>query len=409
MKKILLILGMLLMIVAAIIPTKEVQAFRIGIETHKEIEDRLEESAVIFNIKEETKIATLKEIGVSYEKEQWDRVMKLLNYPIYDYLSGIFYIPLKRNLSIMPNYKLNQTIAGNYLKSILKEYIITAKNASMKVEDGIITYEKDVYGQGVNLYEVLENLTNKVSTWKTEILEIDIPVITIAPKIKMEELIEVKDILGEFTTIFNPTSKRANNIINGAKQIDGIVLMPGEIFSAYESLSPLTTENGYTKASVFSDGDIIESIGGGICQLTSTFYNTVLFAELEVKERYPHTFLVSYVEAARDAAITSKYKDFKFKNNTENPIYIHSKVKKGEIVIRIYGKEERGSNRNIEFKVNKIKSITPKGATDGVIDNRDARYGLEAELLKITYEQDIEVAREIMNYSVYKPLAGAIR
>lgn len=409
MKKILLIVGILCMISATIVSTKEAQAFRIGIEKQNEIESKLEESTITFNIKGETKEATLKEIGVSYEKEQWDRLMKLLNYPVYDYISGIFYIPLKRDLLITPNYKLDPTIARDYLKSILKEYDITAKNASMKVENGVITCEKEVYGQSVNLYKILENVTNKVSAWKTGTLEIDIPVITIEPKIKMEDLIEVKDILGEFTTIFNPTSKRANNIINGAKLIDGIILMPGEIFSAHESLSPLTTENGYTKASVFSDGDIMESIGGGICQLTSTFYNTVLFAELEVKERYPHRFLVSYVEAARDAAITSKYKDFKFRNNTAYPIYIYSKVKNGKIVIRIYGKEERASNRNIEFKVNKIKYITPNGITEGVKENRDARYGLEAELIKITYEQDIEVAREIMNYSVYEPLSGAIR
>ena len=90
----------------------------------------------------------------------------------------------------------------------------------------------------------------------------------------------------------------------------------------HDTISPLTEENGYYAAPSYSNGEVVDSIGGGVCQVSTTLYNAVLKAELEVVERSPHSMVVSYVKPSMDAAIAGDYKDFKFRNDTEVPIYI---------------------------------------------------------------------------------------
>ena len=103
---------------------------------------------------------------------------------------------------------------------------------------------------------------------------------------------------------------------NGCRLIDGFVLYPGEEFSAYGAVSPFTKENGYFMAGSYVDGKVVDSLGGGICQVSTTLYNAVLLSELEVTERHNHSMIVSYVEPSADAAISeSSGKDFKFVNN----------------------------------------------------------------------------------------------
>ena len=94
-----------------------------------------------------------------------------------------------------------------------------------------------------------------------------------------------------------------------------MVLYPGDTFSAYEVVSPFTEENGYYMAGSYLNGKVVDSLGGGICQVSTTLYNAVLLAELEIVERAPHSMIVNYVEPSSDAAIAGTYKDFKFKND----------------------------------------------------------------------------------------------
>ena len=97
-------------------------------------------------------------------------------------------------------------------------------------------------------------------------------------------------------------------------------MLPGEEFSAYETVSPFSEENGYHLAGSYLNGMVVESLGGGICQVSTTLYNAVLLAELEVVERHNHSMEVSYVQPSADAAIAeSAGKDFKFRNNLDYP------------------------------------------------------------------------------------------
>ena len=101
-----------------------------------------------------------------------------------------------------------------------------------------------------------------------------------------EELAKVKDVLGSYTTSFSSSGKdRSANVTNGCSLINGTTIYPGETFSTYETVSPFTADNGYYMAGSYLNGQVVDSIGGGICQVSTTLYNAVLKAELQVEER----------------------------------------------------------------------------------------------------------------------------
>ena len=127
------------------------------------------------------------------------------------------------------------------------------------------------------------------------------------------------------TTISSRASGRLNNIRITCNRLNGLTVSNGETFSFCETLGPATEEQGYEEADVIAHGDIIQALGGGKCQVSSTLYNAVLEAGngLEVVERHPHGKPVGYVPEGRDAAISYGSMDLKFKNNTGNDIKMY--------------------------------------------------------------------------------------
>lgn len=109
----------------------------------------------------------------------------------------------------------------------------------------------------------------------------------------------------------------AANVENGASLINGTLLYPGDSFSVYSKVAPFTADNGYHLAGSYSNGQTVQTYGGGICQVSTTLYNAVLRAELNVTERSNHSMTVHYVPLSADAAISGTDKDLKFTNNLD--------------------------------------------------------------------------------------------
>ena len=182
-------------------------------------------------------------------------------------------------------------------------------------------------------------------------------------KVKRADLEQIKDVLGTYTTDFSSSSsERANNIRVGSNKLNGHLLMPGEVLSGYENMKPFTAENGYQIAHAYENGQVVDSVGGGACQIASTLYNAALRAEVGIKERKNHSMTVSYCPASTDAAIAGTYKDIKIANNRETPIYVESYTSGGKLTFTIWGKETRAANRKVEY-VSEILSDTPAGVT----------------------------------------------
>lgn len=146
------------------------------------------------------------------------------------------------------------------------------------------------------------------------------------------------DLLSNFSTKYAASNKnRTTNLILAANKINGTVLMPGETFSYNKTVGERTIAAGYKEAPIYVSGRVEDGLGGGICQITTTLYNAVLYANLEVTERSNHQFVPSYAGASRDATVVYGAIDFKFKNNREYPIKITCSVSNGIANFKIFG------------------------------------------------------------------------
>lgn len=146
------------------------------------------------------------------------------------------------------------------------------------------------------------------------------------------------DLLSNFSTKYSASNRnRTTNLILAANKINGTVLMPGETFSYNKTVGERTIAAGYKEAPIYVSGRVEDGIGGGICQITTTLYNAVLYANLEVTERSNHQFVPSYAGASRDATVVYGAIDFKFKNNREYPIKLTCSVSNGIANFKIFG------------------------------------------------------------------------
>lgn len=249
--------------------------------------------------------------------------------------------------------------------------------------------------------------------WDCQPCSIPLVVEVTQPRGSAEELARVKDVLGTFTTSYGSSNfNRSENISNGCSLINGTVLYPGDEFSMLDCVTPFTAENGYYMAGSFMNNQVVDSMGGGICQVSTTLYNTVLLAELEVTERSNHSMIVTYVDPSADAAIAeSADKDFRFKNNLDCPIYIEGRTEGKQLTFTIYGEENRDPGREVRYESQVLEVINPPAdliTADPAlplgyiaVDN-NLHVGYRAELWKIVTENGQETSREKINSSSYR-------
>ncbi len=285
------------------------------------------------------------------------------------------------------------------------ENTLTRKNGEFVIVEGNSGYEIDAEASIAAIEEFFNN------GWDQEDNEINLVSVEVEPSVSVAELEKVQDLLGSYSTDYSSSSSaRATNVENGASKINGTVLMPGEQFSVYEAVSPFTEENGYELAGTYENGTVVESFGGGICQVSTTLYNAILYAELQVDERYNHSMIVTYVDPSRDAAIAGTYKDFKFTNDTEAPIYIEAYTSGGYIYFNVYGEETRASDHEVEY-VSETLTTTESETVykadsslsfDTISKSESGHTGYTAQLWKIITEAGVEVSREVINSSTYK-------
>lgn len=310
-------------------------------------------------------------------------------------------------------FQLDQSKVEKFIKKNGSKYEVKPTDAKLTRKNGKFHVEKEAIGRAINIEDTIAKINSLLTEdWDHESLKVDAVMADAIPDVTSDLLERCKDVLGEFSTSYSTSSSsRAANLDNAARLINGSLLMPGETFSTSEKLVPFTAANGYQTAGAYLNGKVVDSIGGGVCQAATTLYNALLKAELEIVERHPHSMIVSYAEPSMDAAISDGYKDLKFKNNTEAPIYIESYTVGRTIYFRLYGEETRDlANRKVEYQSEVIETIQP-GADIETKDNslpvgyrhveQSAHIGYKAKLWKIVYENGEQVSKEQVNYSSY--------
>ena len=302
------------------------------------------------------------------------------------------------------NDVLTGQCSGYDVKAV--DYSLKRENGEFQVIEGQTGYMLDVE---TSIDRVNDYLTQN---WDHQPCRIELDVAVEEPQGSAEELLQVKDVLGSFTTAYTSSgASRCANVENGCKLVNGTVIYPGEEFSFYTAVAPFSEKNGYYMAGSYVSGKVVDSLGGGICQVSTTLYNAVLLAELDVTERHNHSMVVSYVARSADAAIAeSAGKDFRFVNNLDYPVYIEGYTSGKKLTFNIYGKETRDPNRTVSFESEELEVINPPAdliyadasKPVGYIVSDSAHIGYKARLWKIVKENGVEVSRTQVNSSNYK-------
>lgn len=369
--------------------------------------------AVTIKMGEASTQTTLKELGFSMSNLK-DAVKKAVDYG----KSGSVW---KRFWQIRELKKKEKVINDKFqidaeqMTAFVNEYVqpleLRAQNATIHSTGNGFEITDEVAGTMVNTEESIENLNTFLNkTWAYEPIEFEMKQSVEEPKIKRADLEVIRDELGSYYTDAG-SGIRLKNIQRASELLNGIVLAPGEELSVEKMTAPYTIENGYVEGSAYENGQIVQSIGGGLCQVSTTLYNAILYAELEIVTRSAHSMLVSYVEPSRDAAIAEGVKDLIFKNNYENPILIESYINgAGQLWFHVYGKETRPQNRKVEYISETLEEIpyTKKFVEDselslGEMNTEGSKInGKIAKLWKVVYEDGVEVSRETRNNSRYQ-------
>ena len=187
------------------------------------------------------------------------------------------------------------------------------------------------------------------------------------------------NLLGRYTTYYSSSSSnRKYNIARAAGSINGKTVMPGEVFSYNKAIGNPSQANGYRLATGFAGGKHVDSYGGGVCQVSSTLYNAVLYANLDIISRSNHSLPVGYVPPSRDATVYYGAVDFKFKNTRNYPIKIVTYASGSALTIEIYGRKEE-NEYEVVIESWAISSIAP---TIKYIENPNLPQGTENVISK---------------------------
>ena len=252
-----------------------------------------------------------------------------------------------KNLELKSLY--NENKLSEKIQNISDSINVTMKNAKVYISDSgnISTYsstvgkELDIVSTKESIYDSIKNKSYKPIDLKVDIKE---------PKISTEDAKSVNALLAEFSTKFSTNdSNRVTNVVLSAKATSDVLLMPGEEFSYNNLTGKRTKSNGYKDAAVIINGKLEQDVGGGVCQVSSTLFNSVLYSGLDVTSRRNHSLKSGYVSIGRDAMVSDSGSDFRFKNPYSHPIYVKNTVSNGVITSKIYG--NASDMKNISIKV----------------------------------------------------------
>ena len=326
----------------------------------------------------------LKELIIKNLKKQFNNEKEKENIPVID--------------SIPENIDISK-IYNEIYKEAKDAYIVEEPFELHKDEDGI--------DFDISIDEAKKMLETDNETYT-------IPLKITKAKVKVKDLGDklFKQTLSKYTTIYDAgNSNRAHNIALAASTINGTVLLPGESFSYNGTLGNTTKEKGYKEGGAYVGGKVVQAYGGGICQVSTTLYNAVLYANLEIVERHNHSYAVSYVPAGRDATVAYGGKDFKFKNNRNYPIKIVANAKNGVVSISIAGvKEEK------EYEVVLSSSVLSTTPCQTVYEKNSSlaegkekviqkgHSGLKSVAYKTIKYNGTVISKTVLSKDTYKPM-----
>ena len=327
----------------------------------------------------------------------------------------------------LQNLIINKIKDQDKLINIPVKNVDTSKIDIQKIHDEIYKEAKDAYVEeetnrvkahvnGVDFAVSIEEVEKMLTEEKDEYV---IPLKITTPAVTLYDLGSqvFPDKISEYITRYDASNKnRSNNIEIATAKINGTVVMPGEVFSYNKTVGQRTIAKGYKEAAVYSGGKVVDGIGGGICQLSSTLYNAALFANLDITKRSNHRFLTSYVPAGRDATVSWGTIDLCFVNTRIYPIKIICNASNGLLKVQISGTKE-DKEYEVELQTVILEEIDNK--TTYIKDNRleegteyvqqEGSNGVKSETYKIVKLDGKTVSKTLLSSDRYSALEKIVR
>lgn len=335
--------------------------------------------------------------GKNYTSENWWREIKALE--------GVNTV----NFDVI---HYNKSKINSAVNAIAKQVGTPAVDATAKKVNGEFEVTPSSVGYSIDSAEIFRQL-------ETLIVErnfgqvITFKISTIKPKFNEANFSEIDNLIGSWSSEYNDADEnRVQNLRTACAKLNGLIVYPNEVFSVNQHFMPFTENNGWKNAGTIVDGKIEDSMGGGMCQVSSALYDALLESEVEIVSRNNHTLKVNYADYGMDATLAGNYIDLKFKNDTGAPLYLEAYITNSTVNVNIYGKEIHDSSREIEFESRLIKTIdygSPIIKYDDTLPEGTEKittYPLKGkiyELYKKVYENGTLVDTELINVSTYMP------
>ncbi len=375
--------------------------------------------------------------SISYDEDLLDSIIKGIGEQLPDRMLNSDYYIDGNNLIItsgkdgvlIDSYKFKKNILSLLATSsdtlVMEIPVTNAKTQSIDIE----AIYKETYKEPVDAYYTtnpyvvypssngvdfdisLDEAKTMLSTYQDKYI---VPLKTLYPKVSTNQIGSeaFPDLLSQFSTSFSSSNyNRSTNIILSAEKINGTVLMPGETFSYNQVVGQRTKEAGFKEATAYLNGKVIQEYGGGICQVSSTLYNAVLYANLDITERYNHGFKPSYVKPGLDATVSWGGPDFKFTNNRNYPIRIVCDSSGKTLRIYIYGLKT-DNDYTVELDAQYISTVYYKTTytTDSSLASGESRIiqsgsnGCKTVTYKNLYDSNGSlVSSECISRDTYNP------
>ncbi len=270
--------------------------------------------------------------------------------------SNIVYPKISPAVIVGITNEKGQILVTKYAHGHYQSYALVAGFCEIgeTIEETVKREVKEETGLKLDIEKTKENFIEDINKGKsTQKLVVS----QIKPKIKSSDLKGIDTLLGSYsTTLYDSGYGRVQNIKLATKKTSDVILMPGETFSYNKHTGVRSAENGYKLAHVISSGKVAYGIGGGVCQVSSTLFNAVLYSGLDIVSRTNHSIPSTYVDLGRDATVSDSGIDFVFKNNYKHPVFIKNNYKDGVIKCQIFG--HKSDKKNIEISTKYGYNIT---------------------------------------------------
>lgn len=254
-------------------------------------------------------------------------------------------------------YKFTNKKVKNFVKNKLKKYDQDPMEPSITRESGSFVVKDGENGVVLDSKKTVALIKDQLKEgWTSDNVEIESVCKVEKPKHKTEDLKAIKDKLGHKTTTYDGGNVgRTQSLSLSTRRLNGTVIWPGETISVSTLMGERSKAGGYGTAQGYIGTNVEDTVGAGICQTASTFYDAALYAELEIVERHHHTLIVHYVPYAMDSTIyagsdyKNPQKDLKLKNPYDYPVYVETSIGGGYCSFTIWGKETRPANREVKY------------------------------------------------------------